>query len=134
MRTRAREAVFTYIFSKLFNPGDEGLFDVLCGELNAKDKSFASFILDNINKNWEKYSEKITALAENFREERILCADKCAIMIGFCELDYCLDTDVPIIIDEAVKLAVKFSTEKSADFVNGILAQYAKEVDRGCNI
>ena len=34
-------------------------------------------------------------------------------------------------IDEAVKLAAKFSTEKSTDFVNGILARYAKEINRG---
>ena len=41
------------------------------------------------------------------------------------------DTDTPIIIDEAVKLSSKYSTEKSTDFVNGILARYAKEINRG---
>lgn len=131
MRTRAREAVFSYMFSRLFNPSDEGLFDVLCAKLNENDKIFAKKLLSGIDAKSQFYSDKISALAVNFRADRILLPDKCAIMIGFCELDNEKDTDVPIIIDESVKLAAKFSTEKSTDFVNGILAQYAKEIGRG---
>ena len=32
-----------------------------------------------------------------------------------------------IIIDETVNLVAKFSAENSTDFVNGIIAEYAKE-------
>ncbi len=45
MRSLAREAVFKYIYSRLFNQNDEGLFDVLCKELNQEDKSFAKNFL-----------------------------------------------------------------------------------------
>ena len=54
-------------------------------------------------------------------------ADKCAILIGMAELENMVNTDVPVIIDEAVKLCAKFSAERSTDFVNGILAQYSRE-------
>jgi transcription termination factor NusB len=47
------------------------------------------------------------------------------------ELENMTETDVPVIIDEAVKIVSKFSAEKSTDFVNGILASYAKEVRNG---
>jgi transcription termination factor NusB len=40
------------------------------------------------------------------------------------------ETDLPIIIDEAVKLCAKYSTERSTDFVNGILAKFAKTIGR----
>ena len=41
MRTYVRECVFKYLFARLFNPSDEGLFALLCKELNDDDKSFA---------------------------------------------------------------------------------------------
>ena len=42
MRTLAREAVFKYIYSRLFNPDDEGLFDVLIKGFDEDDKNFAT--------------------------------------------------------------------------------------------
>ena len=69
---------------------------------------------------------KINELTENFRPERIFTADRCAIKIGMAEMDAFSETPTPVVIDEAVKLAAKFSTENSTDFVNGILAVYSK--------
>ena len=48
-------------------------------------------------------------------------------MIGMAELDNFPNTPVAVVIDEAVNLAGKYSTENSTDFVNGILAQYSRE-------
>ena len=55
MRSLARESVFKYIFSQLFNPNDEGLFTVLCKDLNDEDKDFASKLLMAIEQGAEKY-------------------------------------------------------------------------------
>ena len=46
------------------------------------------------------------------------------------ELENFTETPVAVAIDEAVKLSVKYSTEKSPDFVNGVLAAFAKELKR----
>ena len=59
MRSLARECVFKYLFSKLFNPCDEGLFDVLIKELKEDDKIFATDLLNAITKKEEFYLEKI---------------------------------------------------------------------------
>ncbi len=131
MRSLARECVFRYIFSRLFNPNDEGLFVVLTEALSEKDKLFAKELLDTIDKDFDAYEEKITELSKNYRADRILAADKCAMLLGMAELDAFPDTDIPIVVDEAVKLAAKYSTEKSTDFVNGILASYAEEKRNG---
>ncbi len=131
MRSLARECVFKFIFSRLFNPNDEGLFTVLTDELSDKDKSFAQELLSAIDDKYTDYEVKITELSKNYRADRILSADKCAMILGMAELDAFRETDTPIIIDEAVKLAAKFSTEKSTDFVNGILASYAEETRNG---
>jgi transcription termination factor NusB len=126
MRSLAREAVFKYIYSRLFNPCDEGLFDVLCKDLNNSDKSFAKTLLDSIDNNQEKYLDEINNLANGYKINRVYNVDKCALILGMAELDTFKETDTPIIIDETVNLVAKFSAENSTDFVNGIIAEYAK--------
>ena len=126
MRSRARETVFKYIFSRLFNSDDEGLFDVLSSALNQDDKIFATILLGYIDKNIESYFNAIENLSVGYKLNRILNADKCAILIGMAEFDSFKETPVAVVIDEAVKLAAKYSTENSTDFVNGILAEYVR--------
>ena len=47
MRSTAREVVYKFIFSKLFNSDNEGLFDVLLNVLESdNDKNFAKTLLD----------------------------------------------------------------------------------------
>ena len=127
MRSLARECVFKYLYSKLFNPSDEGLFDVLTKELSSDDKSFALDLLNYVNLNQEKYLSCIEELSIGFKLSRIFNVDKCALLIGLAELDNCKDTPIPVIIDEAVKISAKYSTEKSTDFVNGILGEYVRK-------
>ncbi len=131
MRSLAREIVFKYLFSQLFNPSDEELFTVLLNNdnLTENDKVFAKDLLKAVETNKETYFSEIESMSIGYKLNRVFSADKCAILIGMAELN-AFDTDVPIIIDEAVKLAVKFSTEKSSDFVNGILAEYSRRINK----
>ena len=128
MRTLARECVFKYIFSKLFNQQDEGLFAHLCNELNSEDKDFANQLLTNVEQNQEAYLSKIEELSENFRLSRVLNTDKCALLIGMAELDNIKSTPIAVAIDEAVKLSAKYSGDRSPDYVNGILSGFLNEV------
>lgn len=128
MRSCAREVVFQYIFSRLFNPSDEGLFTVLMKDFNDADKQFAIELLKAVDDNEESLTLKIEQLAIGYKLNRIHRADKCALLIGMAELLCFTDTPVPVIINETVNLVAKFCTENSTNFVNGILAEYAKEV------
>ena len=126
MRSLAREVVFKFIFSKLFNPDDEGLFKVLAKDLSQPDKDFAQKLLDTINENESVYLSSIESLSIGYKLNRVINADKCALLIGIAELNAFPETPVPVVIDEAVKLSAKFSTENSTDFVNGLLAEYSR--------
>lgn len=127
MRTLAREAVFKYNYSKLFNSDDEGLFDVLIKDFNDDDKNFAIALNNTVNTHKEDFLNELDTIVHRYKIDRILSADKCIILLGMAEALIYPDTPKPVIVDEAVKLASKFSTEKSPDFVNGILAKYIKE-------
>ena len=95
-------------------------------ELNNSDKQFATDLLSAIDAKIEDYYNLIENLAIGYKLNRILNADKCAILIGMAEFDLFKETPVPVIIDEAVKIVAKYSTENSTDFVNGILAEYVR--------
>ena len=75
----------------------------------------------------DTFLEELESIVHRYKNDRILFSDKCIILIGMAESLVFPNTPKPVIIDEAVKLAAKYSTEKSPDFVNGILASYIKE-------
>ena len=128
MRTYARECVFKYIFARLFNPSDEGLFAVLCKNLVEEDKVFAQNLLDALDNNMDKYLERIEKLSVGFNLERLHKADKCALLLGMAELENFKETPVAVVVSETVNIVAKFSTENSTNFVNGILAEFVKEI------
>ncbi len=127
MRTYARECVFKYIFARLFNPSDEGLFAVLCKDLSEDDRLFAENLLNAVDNGQEKYLSAIEKLSVGFNLDRLYRADKCALLLGMAELDNFKDTPIAVVINEAVNISSKYSTENSTNFVNGILAEFAKE-------
>ena len=59
-----------------------------------------------------------------FSEKRIFPADKSLLMMAMAEMKYVDDVPDIVAIDEAVGLAKKYSTERSAGFVNGVLAAF----------
>lgn len=131
MRSEVRETVFKYIFARLFNPSDEGLFAVLCKGFKEDDAKFATELLDAVNAGQEKYLKAIEELSIGFKLERLYNADKCALIMGMAELDNFKETPIPVVINETVNIVSKYSTDSSTSFVNGILAEFVKEYING---
>ncbi|MFR3347700.1 MAG: transcription antitermination factor NusB [Christensenellales bacterium] len=69
---------------------------------------------------------RVGELSKGFKIDRVFKVDKAVLMMAIFELDN-LDTPKSVVINEAVELAKKFSTEFSANFVNGVLGAYAKD-------
>ena len=88
---------------------------------------FATKLLTNLLENEQEYLNRIQDLSKGFNVDRIFAADKCAILIAMSELNSYPQTPIAVVVDEAVNLVAKYSTENSTNFVNGILANYVKE-------
>ena len=58
---------------------------------------------------------------------RLVKMDKDILRIAITELLFIKNTSVKVIVDEAVELAKKYSTEDSSSFINGILAKIIVE-------
>ena len=58
---------------------------------------------------------------------RLVQMDKDVLRIAICELLYVKEAPVKVVIDEALELAKKYSTDDSASFINGILGKVVLE-------
>jgi len=70
--------------------------------------------------------DAIKPLLEGWTIERLPTIDRLLLRMGTFELKHHPETPRPVIINEAVELAKRFSTEDSGRFVNGVLSALSK--------
>jgi N utilization substance protein B len=70
--------------------------------------------------------ERITRHAEHWRLERMPAVDRNILRLAVYELLH-TDTPAPVLIDEAIELARRFSGRESVNFVNGVLDAVRRE-------
>jgi transcription antitermination protein NusB len=68
----------------------------------------------------------IVKYAIGWELSRINAIDKSILRLAFYELLF-TDTHFNIVLNEAIELAKRYSTEESPKFINGILGTYVKE-------
>lgn len=73
----------------------------------------------------------IRRLARGWKLERMPAIDRTVLRIAGYELAERTDIPVAVIINEAVELAKRFSTDASGRFVNGVLVKMAAELRPG---
>ncbi len=72
--------------------------------------------------------ERIAAKAKGWTLERMPVLDLNVMRLGVYELLERFDVPTAVVLNEAVELAKRFSTDDSGRFVNGVLAAVAAEV------
>ena len=86
-------------------------------------KNYAIQIADFFQKNHEEVDEIIQKYAKNWDLGRLVKMDKDILRIAIVELLYIKDAPMKVVVDEALELAKKYSTDDSANFINGVLAK-----------
>jgi len=90
------------------------------------------FLRDSVQIAWDKRTESdsiISELAVGWKIDRVARIDLCILRLAIVELVVGHEDDRPpdsIVINEAIVLAKKFSTEDSGKYINGILASVVK--------
>ena len=92
------------------------------GELNEDDVKYCDKLLALV----EEHAGDITAVIDKksvaFPEARLFPADRSILFIAVAEILYCDDVPDKVAASEAANLAARYSSEKSAQFVSGILS------------
>ena len=87
----------------------------------ANTREFATRIFRGTVDHLAQIDEMITAQADNWRLSRMAVVDRNIIRMSVYEFLHESDTPKLVIIDEAIEIAKKFGTQKSSQFINGIL-------------
>ncbi len=77
----------------------------------------------------EEIDGQITKHAEHWRIERMPAVDRNILRLAVYEMLH-TDTPAPVLIDEAIELARRFSGKESVHFVNGVLDAVHRDAGR----
>lgn len=133
MRKNAREAVYKLLFSLQFNDKFDDNYKLFIyneEKLTDEDIVFANELLDGYFNNEKEINEVISKLSNGYKLERLYSTDKCALQLAITEMTYLSGIPHIVTISEAMELIRKYSTKDSPNFVNGILAEYKKQLEK----
>jgi N utilization substance protein B len=109
------ERVATQIWDDLSVPPDE--------------RKIAGGLVRTLSKEQKSLDDELADVTTNWRLERLGVIDRCVLRMAAAELHQG-ETPPRVVIQEAVRLAERYGTVKSAKFVNGVLDALARRMGR----
>jgi transcription antitermination factor NusB len=101
-------------------------FQLLDGGADPQTFDFYKTLFNATVANKEKVDAIISGISLNWEIERMPAVDRSILRMAVCEMMLLGDTPPAVVIDEAIELAKKFSTDKSGRFINGVLDNIAR--------
>jgi N utilization substance protein B len=128
-RARALQAVYAADMRDLSQLTRIALtvFDDLA--IESDERAFAEKLVNTVAMRGAELDAAITEVTANWRLERIGAIERSVLRVAAAELARG-DTPVKVVLQEAVRLAERYGTERSARFVNGVLDAYARRLGK----
>ena len=123
-RRKARELALQMLFQHDMSGNEPDMIITTFEDLQkskANTREFAVKIFRGTVDHLSEIDDMIQAQAENWRLSRMAVVDRNIIRMSVYEFLHENDTPKLVIIDEAIEIAKKFGTQKSSQFINGIL-------------
>ena len=79
-----------------------------------------------ILENRDAIDERLGEVLENWKIDRLFAADLAIMRLAAYELIFC-DTPPAVVINEAIELGKRFGSDKSYQFINGVLDRLQKK-------
>ena len=102
---------------------EDGFWKIASAQESTRD--FANQLFESAAARAAELDPVISLHARNWRIERIAAIDRTILRLALAELQ-ATSTPAKVVINEAVELAKKFSSEEASAFINGILDAAAK--------
>jgi N utilization substance protein B len=104
-------------------PADEMLTELLAREDSSEGRAFVRDLVMGTLENEDESDALIAPLLEGWTIDRLPTIDRIILRMSAFELKHRKEIDPAVVINEAVELAKKFSTEDSGRYVNGVLGR-----------
>jgi transcription antitermination protein NusB len=123
-RRLARELALQALFSVEVGHRETGeVLDETLARTRGADRALVKDLVYGTLENSQQSDEVIAPLLEGWTIDRLPTIDRLLLRMGVFELRHRPLTPKPVVINEAVELAKRFSTEDSGRFVNGVLSK-----------
>jgi N utilization substance protein B len=122
-RSRQRALQILFLWDARRQSVDDALdayYETLFSEEHPGRDPFVSDLVHGTIEHLAEVDERISRHAEHWRMERMPAVDRNILRLAVYEMTRA-DTPAPVVIDEALELAHKFSNEESVHFINGVL-------------
>lgn len=131
-RRRAREIALKALYQHDFYDGDskESLFYYWRSQKAGEELNFAQKIFDGLIRRREEIDSLIEEHSEHWKLSRMSRVDRNILRMAVVEFLEMNDIPFKVTIDEAIELGKKYGTEESGPFINGILDQICKQLER----
>lgn len=132
-RKTDREIVYQMLFSSLFNIGDgrvdfeQELSSISDNTFDNESYEYISTTYNGVLNKKDELNKIIEPYLNGFELKRLYKTDYVALLLAVYELKYNKEIPTKVVINEVVELCKKFSAEKSAKYVNGVIASIIKE-------
>jgi N utilization substance protein B len=90
-------------------------------------KDYVIKIAKSFKEHYEEVDAQIQKFSKGWDINRLVKMDKDILRIAIIELLFIKEAPMKVVVDEALELAKKYSTEDSSAFINGILAKVVLE-------
>ncbi len=90
---------------------------------------FARLLVSRTVDHVEKIDQLIQRHAEHWRLDRMAIVDRNILRLATQEFLYDKETPKTVVINEAIEIARRFSSQESPQFINGILDSIKKELE-----
>ncbi len=98
-------------------------------EVDQETRNFADDVFQVAIDRQKEIDDLIQKHAQHWRMERMAAVDRNVLRTGVAELLGPHRTPRPVVINEALEIARKFSAPESVQFINGVLDSVGKELD-----
>ena len=91
-----------------------------------EDRAFIETLVKGVCGHAAELDDKITSYLRDWSLSRVAKVDLAILRLAFYELLYMKDAPETVVINEAVEMAKRYSTDKSGAFVNGVLGALSR--------
>lgn len=135
-RRKARETVLQALYELEFTQDDPSAVierQVQRRESGDDSAEYARALFARTFEHLADLDETIEKSLQNWDMDRVALVDKNILRFALAELLYFPEVPSRVIINEAIEVAHRFSSEDAGRFVNGLLDRFVREYRKACD-
>lgn len=124
-RREAREKALQILFQMELN--EMHLDQAIANVMEDQSDAYVDKLVEGVVANKTAIDELIAGNLDNWSMDRLNKVDLAILRVSAFEMIYCEDIPDRVSLNESLEIAKIFSDEKSSKFINGVLANIAKD-------